>query len=367
MAGNMPTAMDYRKAARNALLVGGSPLSQSVVELPTSNAGLLVEAASTVGIIVGRQLQDAYAGLLLGSARGADLDLLVRDRYEITRNGAAPGFGEASLTRPTAAAGAITVAAGTKLVAGAVELETMEPVSFGVLGLGPLVVDVKTTRGGSDQGVVGGTALQPQGLTDTSIVAALVDDLAGQDDEESDEELVARARDYWPNARRGTLGAITNGLRSTTGVYRATVVESLDPNGDLAGHVEAWISDKAGRSNTTLAAQADAVLLEYRCAGIQVVVRSTTPAYVQIEVNVAFDAGVDTSAKREEVRVALMTKVNALGPGVSLRLGMLYAAVEAISGVTADEDSFVEPVGDLLADVDECIRTRPDLILVNGG
>jgi hypothetical protein len=364
---SFPTAEDFREAARAALLTPGSPLSADVVDLPTSNAGLVVEAASTIGVLLARQAQDAFAGLLLGSARGEALDLLVRDRYEIVRLGASPGFGEVSLTRPTAAFGAITLPVGTKMVAGAIELELMESASFGPAALGPVVADAKTTKGGADQTMLSGTSLQLQGVADTSIVGVLSGDLAGADDEESDDELVIRARNFWTNARRGTLEAIRNGLLTTPGVYRATVQEVTLLTGELAGHVEAWISDKAGRSNTTLVAQAEALLDEYRPAGVQVIVYAVTPVYVDIEVDVAFGAGVDTSAKRDEIRNLLVAKVNSLGPGESLRLPALYGVLAGVADIVTSDGAFSEPVGDLVAASGECIRTRADLVLVNGG
>lgn len=367
MPGDLITAEEFSQAARSALLAGSSPLSEDVVDLETSNAGLVRSAIATMGVQLSRQVQQGLQGLYLGSARGTALDLLVRDRYGIERLGASPGVGEVRISRPTATYGAIAVPAGTQISAGAVTIETTEDVAFGAVDLGPYTMDVQTTKGGSNQAVAAGTPLQVQGLDDTSIVAELVDDLVGADDEESDAELAQRAREFWVNARRGTVGAVLNGLLATGGVYRATVQEVLDAEGHQLGYVEAWISDRAGRSNSALAALAGQTLEEYRPCGCRVVIGTSSPTYVEITIfGISFAAGTDTSAKRDAIKVAVMAEVNNLRPGETLRLARLYYVLSTIAGVTVPAGSISEPIGDLEADSDESIRTRLDLITVNG-
>ena len=367
MPGNYPTADDFREASRGALTAPGSPLSSDVVNIPSSNAGIVVEATATMGGIVSRQVVDGLKGLTLGSARGQALDLLVLDRYDMTRNGAAPGVGEVGLSRPTATYGAISVPSGTQISAGSVMVETTEPAAFGPADLGPYTVNVQTTRGGLDQAVAAGTNLAVQGLADTSIVATIAADLAGMADEESDTDLVARAVAFWPNARRGTVPAILNGLLATPGVYRAVADEVLDADGVQVGYVEAWISDKAGRSNSTLASLALAGLEEYRAAGCLVVINTTVPLYATISiVGITFTAGTDTSAKRDAIKAAILARVNELGPGQPLLLGSIYAVLDGIASITVPAGSITEPVGDLTAGAGETIRTRLDLITVNG-
>lgn len=363
------TAEAFRQAARAALLAPGSPLSADVVDRRSSNAGLAVEAAATVGTLLSRQIQEGLEGLWLGTARGEALDLLCRDRYELARNGAAPSRGEVSLSRPTTAHGAISLPAGTQLRAGTVTIELLEGCSFGPVDVGPFVVDAQSTKGGADQGVQASTPLQVLGVADTSIVASVADAFSGEADEESDPELVTRARAFWVNARRGTLGAVVNGALSVPGVYRASALEALDPDGSRAGWIELFIADRAGRANTVLAAAVEEELEEWRCAGVEVVIRTSAPTYVRIRLALDYAAGINTSSKRDEVKRAIMARVNDTPPengegSGTLRLSALYAVLDGISGITAAAGAVLEPVGDLVAEEGESIRTRLDLVEV---
>lgn len=358
------TAETLRQAAREALLAGSSPYSADVVDVPSSNLGLLVEAAATVGVLISRQIQEATEGLWLGSASDDALDLLVRDRFDLARKGASPGRGEVSLSRPTFDGGGIFVTSGTTIRAGSVTLATLEDAAFGPTDLGPYVVDVATTRGGADQAVLLGTPTQVVGLSDPSIVAALVDDLAGADDEETDAELRERARGFWLAARRGTLAALEAGALTVGGVYKASAVETLDPDGDAVGFVEVFVADRAGRSNAPLAALVAAALEDYRPAGIQVSVLSGAPVYVPIRVRVSYQAGQNTSAKRDGIKREIAARVNQGRPGETLRVAALWAVLDSISGITVDEAGILEPAGDLLVSAGDSIRTRLDLIEV---
>ena len=91
------------------------------------------------------------------------------------------------------------------------------------------------------------------------------------------------------------------------------------------------------------------------------------PVYVSIAwVGVTFDAGADTRAKAGELRNVTVAAVNALGPGVTLRRPALFAAAETVEQATVPGTGLAAPVGDETAGANQCIRTRLDLVTVNG-
>ena len=145
MAGSQLTASDFGARAQDALLTPRSPLSEAVVKTSTSNAGLVVGASKTLGIALQRQIQEGVAGAYLGSARGPALDRLIQDRYGLYRQGAGPGVGTVSLTRPTAGYGAITLAVRQTMTVGAVTVALTQAASFGPVDLGPVLAFAQTT------------------------------------------------------------------------------------------------------------------------------------------------------------------------------------------------------------------------------
>jgi hypothetical protein len=126
--------------------------------------------------------------------------------------------------------------------------------------------------------------------------------------------------------------------------------------------VALFIADALGQANSALVAAVRSALVEYRAAGIIVDVSAAVPNYVPIEYLLRFAAGVDTTAAADTVRFATVAAVNALAPGETLPVSLLFSVARSVAGVIVLDDAVVEPVGDLVPATGQVIRTRADLV-----
>src|SRR5690606_30602511 len=105
----------------------------------------------------------------------------------------------------------------------------------------------------------------------------------------------------------------------------------------------------------------------YRCLGVPVLTTSATPEYVRIVVNgIEFPAGSNTSQSLQDMRRSILSHVNGLAPMARLPLSLITTAMGRIEGPIVPEGAISEPIGDVFPTFGGIIRTRPDLIVLNG-
>jgi len=323
----------------------------------------------------------ALAGCFEDTATGDQLDRVIFDRKGIPRLPAEVSVGQVSLTRAVATAGAGTIDGGPpgsgspaptriKTNRGIVYILT-QPAVFGALDLGPIVVDVQAELAGLDQEVAED---QDWSWVDTpfdpSIEIANPVEMAGAADEETDSEYRARAKQFFPTIRRGTLGAIEFRLLSTPGIASVSVIEVENPeSGFPACVVQAFVLDELGRSNETLAARGLQALLEFRAAGIPVIVIPGEPSFVNVDfVGTEFDTSVvlDSSEAENDVKTRIVAALNNQRPGENLLRSTIIAAAKDYVGFVVEDDDLVEPATTLIPSAPSvAFRTKRELITID--
>src|SRR5688572_8742912 len=265
------------------------------------------------------------AGCFEDTAQGDQLQRVIFDRKGLPRGPAAPSVGVVVLQRPTAAGGAGTVEgnlpggdpAPTRIRtnSGITYLMTT-PVAFGASDLGPFTASVQAELAGVDYEVDADQAwsfVDP--VFDTSIVVtnpAPDGEMSGAANEETADEYRARSKNFWRTVRRGTIGAIEFGLKSTPGIASVSVAEILDATGLPALSVQAFILDTLGRANSTLGARGLLTLNEFRAAGIPVIIVPGVPEFVNIRFPLRFDPTLvtDTARAANDARSAMVAALN---------------------------------------------------------
>lgn len=359
---DLPTRLDFFALGRDKVVQTAKKLDPAQVDVEGSDANLFVGIASVLADQVTRQLGYRTGALLLDGSDDEDLDRYAYDRYGLTRKGASPARGTVTITRTALTAGAGSVPIGTKLATDTgVEYITTTVATFGALD-SSATCNVRAAQAGkATQAGVGAIVRfsQPQNLFDSTLSVTNPKTTAGGEDAEDDETFRARVRDFWRTARRGVLAAIEFGAKTVEGVVSAQAIESLTETGFPARVVNLYIADSSGVSSDALAEEVRVALEDYRSAGIAVLIVTSIPLIVDVELALAFKAGVDTKTLSDEVVAAVVEFVNSIPVNGTLYRGQLFSVLQrfAADGLIPTEASVVAPVGDLVPDVGQTIRT----------
>lgn len=193
---------------------------------------------------------------------------------------------------------------------------------------GPFSVVATAEETGSGGNVAAGTVTQIIGtLFDTFDVGNSAAS-AGGNAEESDDELLKRAFNFYTTLRRGTLAALEFGALTVADVRVARAIE--DPT---TFAVTLVVSDSDGGSSLEMVANVQAVIEEWRCAGVEVHVLGGQSVSVDVTVSLpsaALPAGFDLSAIEQLIVDAVTARINKLKAGQTLYTDALIATVIAV-------------------------------------
>lgn len=369
MAADFPTRLDLFSLARQYVLTRASKIDPAQVNVEGSDVNIYTGIASMVGYQVVLALAQGINALLLDGAYDEDLDRYGIDRYQLPRKGAAAALGEVRIFRTSIAAGAGSVPVNTGLATlNGVEYTTLTAATFGAADLEATAMVRAVAAGKVPQ--VGANQIrqftQPGLLFDTSLQVNNDAPTAGGEDTEDDDTYRERIRDFWRTARRGTLAAIEFGARTVPGVVSAQASEALTLGTQPARVVNLYIADSSGVASAALGAAVQTALTEYRAAGIAVIVNTSIPQIVEVELRLSFSAGVDTTALVQVIRGNVVEFINSLGVGQTLYRAALYSVLQrfASDGLIVSQDSIVEPAGDLVAAAGSTLRTRLENVVV---
>lgn len=269
--------------------------------------------------------------LFLDGANGTDLDVYGDDRYGIQRQAEVKATGQISLTRPTAAAGGGTVAAGS-IVATArdssgaeVRFTTNVAVVFGAAELTKTVAATAEVAGVGGNVAIGAITRVVSTLFDLTIVVANAARFAGGAEEESDDEYRERIRSFPFTLRRGTEAALVYGALLVPQVTKAAVIT------DSSGAVVIYVTDSTGASNAQMVALATAEIEKWAAEGALWTVTGGVVATANIVAVLTVRTGVDVNSIVTSVVAAITARVNKLTISETLYLSAIQAAIFAVS------------------------------------
>jgi hypothetical protein len=135
---------ELRDVARSELLARNAQLTVDAVDRDGTDANVLVAAMAAIGDELTGQLSRVEASLLLGAARGTDLDRVAFDRYGILRKPATAAVGSVNFTTATNTPGSFSIPSGIRLQsADGVQFLTTESTTFPIASMGPITVAVR--------------------------------------------------------------------------------------------------------------------------------------------------------------------------------------------------------------------------------
>lgn len=346
-----------------------------VIDEPGSTYNQLGNGAAAVADAIEFWVQTIVEGLYLDTASGDALSRLGADRYSVVRHGATSALVSLSLERPTYGAGAIVLDEGSiARHPSGVRFALAQRVSFGATALGPVAVRAYAVSPGLEGNVAAASGWEWEtSVDDTTITIESAEAAAGGGPEEDDEPYRGRVRAAFVTARRATLEAIRQGALTVPQVREAAAYEVLDPEGRPAGAVVLTLADAEGGANAEMVADVNEAMVEYRAAGVGVFPQVATVRLESIQLRITWRPGQATPANALAARQVVVGAVNRLPPRAApsgatceaaalLTVGLIQAAARSVAGVVDVE--VVVPVGTVVPDPGECVRTELGLVEV---
>lgn len=357
-----PTYQDFFNAGRAQAQLDRPDLSYDegdISEMETAGAAAMADH------LAGYTAQRVRETFLDGAA-GDALTTLADDRYNIQRNEATLATGVVTLTRVsgtlTGTLPAGTVFATEKDSAGhEIQFVLDDPLGW---GSGTLTQDASVTAkvAGTDGNVAAATVVRviSTGLFDTFTVTN-ASRMAGGLQQEDDEALRQRCREFTQTLRRGTLAALEYGAKQVGGVYTASAVEPGD------GTVSLYVADSSGSSSPTMIQQVQVEIEKWRSGGIVVNVYGGALYTIGggITLSLTTRPGVVSSTIAGDIKKAIVARVNKLKIGESLSATLIKNAV-----ATVDPDGILDveisnPVGTVNPGANGLIRVTVGEITVS--
>ena len=372
---DLPIFEDLFEIAKREALSRNPRLSRDSVDRAGTDLNILLAAAAAVGDEVINQVANVAIASFLDSAAGVDLDRLAFDRYGLLRKSAAPALGSVDFTTNTATVASFSIPANTQIAttSGNIFQTTIEKV-FPVGVTGPISVPVRSLLAGANQQTKPNTIVNLVSRISGSPADLFVTNpeaTAGAADDETDDQLRSRAKNFFVNARRGTKTAIEQAALGFQGVVSAQLFEVLDPLGRPARVTELIIADQYTDVLATLNqnsptydiqsnALADAVfnsLEDVRPAGIYVDVKVAKVALIAIQLALTFDADTDIPDTEIQARAAVVNYTNSLRPGDKWVYDDAIIALRSVLGLTVLGSEIISPSGDVQPNTYEVVRT----------
>lgn len=367
-----PSRADLYEVGRQFVLARAKRIEPTQIDVAGSDINLSIGSMSYVAHAVVRQLAEQVNNLLLGGCDTEDaIDRLALDRYGELRKGAATALGAVVVSRSNFINGAGTIPLGTKFTTlGGIEYFTTSVGNLGSTSLVSQPISVSASQAGKDfqagansiRRFANISTLWDQTLTVTNPLPT-----AGGEPAETIDVFRERLRSFFIAARRGTLTAIEFGAKQVPGVESANATEVFDTTGLPARLVRLFIADSSGIASVALGEKVRQQLLEYRAGGITVLIDTSSPTIVTIELALAFDADVDTITLSDQIRGAVVEYVNALGVNQPLLMGDLYSLLSRYKSqglLVQVPGTVVSPAGDLYPDPGRTLRTTLSQVIL---
>ena len=318
---------------------------------------MLLKAAAAMADKCVEDSARRFRATYVDGATGDELTQLASDHWGLNRFTAVKATGTVEFLRPTNAAGAGTIPAGTVVATQAdvnglsFRFITDSPVNFAAADTGPITVTVTAEVEGPDSNVLDGTVDRiVDNLFDGTLIVTNPTPMVGGSNAETDAELRERLREYPSTLRRGTLQALEFGAKQVPAVKNATATEGP------TGIVTVYIADVSGNASAGMIADVVAELENWRCAGTIVNVTGGIPLLVDVDYTLTVRTGTNVLALEPIIDAAITAMLETLKIGETLYISMLHQAIRNVDPVNIVEVVINDPAANLTPANNELIR-----------
>ncbi len=308
------------------------------------------------------------------TSTGIDLEKLGNDNHDTPVQGASAAVVVLEFERTDTVLEVIVDALTICTTPEGIKFRTDEDLVFAALDSGPKTVNATSILFGEDQKAepdrVNAFDGQPpqDDMTVTNPARA-----AGGNNRESDAEYRARIASRYTTASKGIALAIEREALNVAQVRTASVYEILGSDGKPVGGGELYVADRLGFSNQAMVDEVLFQLPNARALGAWVDVFGAIPKEESIRVAITWETGAATPLNKRLVRQSIVAFTNTRVPRANVNLadvpedakltqGLVDHAARQILGVKGVDVQI--PVGDVVPDKGEVIRTRLSLVEV---
>jgi hypothetical protein len=299
----------------------------------------------------------SFRDTFIDGAKGDALTALVDDRYNLQRDGATKAQATVIFARTGGGVGG-TIAAG--FVVGS---------QFDAAGNTVLyVLDADVTFTGGDNGPHDGTITAQTTGREGNVAAGLISRVvdtpfdplitvtnpaaaAGGNDEEGDDDLRVRARNFWQTLRKGTLQALEFGARQVESVRTARASE--DP---VTGIVTIVVGDADGNSSAQMISDVIAELEAWRAAASIVNVVGGASLMTNVIGMLVVKSGVDASVLAPLAAAAISGRMTKLRQGETMYLDSIKAAAISVDPDAIEALVLTSPAADVVPSSAQVVR-----------
>jgi len=314
----------------------------------------LAGGAAALGNEVSAVVVDRFKTVFLDTCVEDEIDAWAADHYgdAVPRKAASAAVGEITWQREgvsTDGAGTVTgdVSGDFIIPAGTTASGTVGGVTVEVASNDSAVIpdgepNVTVTATATIAGRAGNVAIDVIDSTDfEGVTVTNASAFTGGDDEETDARYRARVKAYPQTLRRGTVEALREGALRVGGVTYATVSETFIDPAD-GGYVAVYIGDPDAQASAPLVAAVELELVDWRAAGVRVIVTASVREEVGMVLRLTVRAGADQAAIRAAVQQAVLAYTNELDPNVPLYTAQIIAAAVSAHVDVRDADLYDE-------------------------
>lgn len=304
-----------------------------------------------------RFVVQAFRETFIDGAKGDALRALVNDHLNVQASPATSAKALITFTRTGGGPGG-TLSAGFVVgsafdSAGNTVLFTLDAnVTFALGDNGPHQEFVTAQVAGRDGNVGAGqitrvvdTPFDPR-ITVTNAATA-----GGGNDEETDDELRVRARNFWQTLRRGTLAALEFGALKVPAVRIARATE--DP---ITGIVTLVVTDSDGNSTAQMVSDTITEIENWRAAGSTVTTVGGAALIVNVTGQLVAKDGVDTSVLGPVAAAAVIGRMKKLRQGETMFIDSIKAAAIAVDPDALEALQLSTPLADVVPAAGQVVR-----------
>jgi hypothetical protein len=326
----------------------------------------ILHGAGAMGDATIRFGSQAFRDTFIDGATGDALSILVDDHLNIQRQFATAAQVTVTFSRTSGgAAGSISantgIATGFNAKGQEIQFLTLTSINVPLGNNGPFTTLATAVIAGRDGNVAAGTINRiTDSLFDTTFAVTNVLGAGGGNDEETDEALRERARNFFSTLRRGTLAALEYGALQVPSVRVAVAIENT-----VTGITIVRVSDSDGNSSSQMVADVTTELENWRVASSVVTVVGGAKVLLDISAVLTVRPSFDVSAVDTLFQDAITNRIGKLRVGEVLYLDSLIAAIIAVSPDDVLDVTFTSivkggvpqsPTANVVADVSEVLR-----------
>lgn len=298
-----------------------------------------------------RYSAQAFKATFLDGAEGDELTALVDDHLNIQRDPATAATVDATFARTSGGAG-FTVPVGFVVgsvfdaAGNTVLYTTSAPAIFGAADNGPHTVSATANVLGKNGNSLAGTVTRivTTPLPDSTLTVTNAGNAGGGNDEETDDELRVRARNFWITLRKGTLAALEFGALEVASVRTVKATENLS-----TGLTTIVVADSDGNSTAQMISDVETEEESWRAAGSIISVIGGTQLLVDLTGTMIFrdGSGADPVVYGPIVQAAITSRMAKLRQGEIVYLQAMSAAGIAVDPDVIEAIVFSFPSADL--------------------